>query len=46
MSGQSVKSAQAAVDAPVVVDGLGGRLRSLRPGRQHTRAEVGAPPGI
>ena len=46
MSGQSVKSAQAAADAPVVVDGLGGRLRSLRHGRKLSLAEVGAATGM
>src|SRR6478735_2717211 len=46
MSGQSVKNAQAAADAPVVVDGLGGRLRSLRHGRKLSLAEVGAATGM
>ena len=47
MSGQSVKSAQAAADAPVVVDGLGGRLRSLRHERgELSLAEVGAATGM
>src|SRR6476469_1078063 len=46
MSGQQVKSAQAAADAPVVVDGLGGRLRSLRHGRKLSLAEVGAATGM